>query len=46
MARIKDTKPEDVSGTYVRVFNNLELGTIFNKIHSTVIKLAQGNRLC
>ena len=38
MARIKDTKPKDVSGGYFRVFNNLELGTIFSRTHSAVIK--------
>ena len=37
MARIEDSKPKDKSGGYSRLFNNLELGAIFSRIHSTVI---------
>ena len=37
MALIRNAKPKNVSGAYVRLFDNYELGTLVSKLQSTVI---------
>lgn len=43
MAKIKDAKPKNSSGSYERVFNNKALGDLITKVHSTSI--SNGNEL-
>ena len=38
MARLRDTQPKNVSGAYIRLFGNVELGTLASMIQSAVIK--------
>ena len=37
MAKIKDAKAKNSSGSYARVFNNKALGDLITKVHSTSI---------
>ncbi|MDE0385000.1 MAG: hypothetical protein OXI22_14020 [Defluviicoccus sp.] len=43
MARLRDAAPKNVSGAYVRLFGDPELGALASKIQSAVI--ASGNEL-
>ena len=38
MARLRDAQPKNVSGAYIRLFGNADLGTLASKIQSAVIK--------
>ena len=43
MAKIRNAKAKNSSGSYARVFNHQPLGDLITKIHSTAI--ANGNEL-